>query len=529
MNANFAIIHLPFISPLSNQLNFLEALKMGKSPLGPLCLALCLFAVFGPGSFADAAQRTALVIGNSHYTHAPLRNPANDAEDMAAILTRLGFRVTLETNAGRKTMQRAINTFGKQLRSGGVGLFYYAGHGLQVQGRNYLIPIGAMIESESDVEFEAVDAGRVLGKMEDAGNSLNIVILDACRNNPFARSFRSNTRGLAKMDAPRGSILAYSTAPGSVAADGTGRNGLYTAKLLKHMSTPGIKIEAVFKKVRIDVSRASSAKQTPWESSSLMGDFYFHPLSATVDSSSMRAINVKARPTTGQLDAEAEMWAIVKTSKSIEDYQVFMEEFPNGAFKGAARLKIQQLKRKQNARPMMASIAPAVKQTTLPRPKRVDPNALRVALFPPKIFTDYGVPSRFYDGLVRTVNTLMSEDDRLVLQQSFYGIEELPDSVHIFSDFAAKAENRVWKKKSPFSPNLPDEEQLRKIGRKIDADLAVLVLLKHGAGAKVDIHIHDFRQGKTYSRVNKLISYNNVNGGIEQNTREVIKDFFNNQ
>ena len=135
--------------------------------------------------------------------------------------------------------------------------------------------MGAVIEGQSDVRYEAVDAGFVLGKMEDAGNGLNIIILDACRDNPFARSFRSSEKGLAKMDAPVGSILAYATAPGSVAADGAGRNGLYTSKLLKYLPQPGLKIEDLFKQVRREVLAESGSGQVPWESSSLAGDFYF--------------------------------------------------------------------------------------------------------------------------------------------------------------------------------------------------------------------------------------------------------------
>ena len=151
-----------------------------------------------------------------------------------------------------------------------------------------LSPFDAEIETESDVEFEAVDAGRVLGKMEDAGNDLNIVILDACRDNPFARIFRSVSQGLARMDAPTGSMVAYATSPGSVAADGTNNNGLYTSMLLKHMTTPGLRIEEFFKRVRIDVMNESGTKQVPWESSSLTGDFYFNPA---------RGIAVHQRPT----------------------------------------------------------------------------------------------------------------------------------------------------------------------------------------------------------------------------------------
>jgi uncharacterized caspase-like protein len=172
-------------------------------------------------------------------------------------------------------MKEAIRAFGKRLQKGGVGLFYFAGHGMQMKGRNYLIPVDAKIESASDVEYEAVDAGRVLGKMEDAGNTLNIVILDACRDNPFARGFRSSTQGLARMDAPTGSLIAYSTSPGNVAADGEGRNGIYTKYLLHHMVVPDLTIEQVFKRVRNSVINETRNKQVPWESTSLRGDFYF--------------------------------------------------------------------------------------------------------------------------------------------------------------------------------------------------------------------------------------------------------------
>jgi len=221
-------------------------------------------------------RKIALVIGNGAYESSPLVNPVNDANDMTAVLKKLGFSVRLKINANQKSMENSIRAFGKKLRSGGVGLFYFAGHGLQVHGRNYLVPIGADIESEADVKYESVDAERILSQMYEAQNGLNIIILDACRDNPYARSFRTSERGLAKMDAPTGSILAYSTAPGSVAADGAGRNGLYTSMLLKHMMTADVKIEDVFKKVRNDVIEASSDKQVPWESSSLRGDFYFN-------------------------------------------------------------------------------------------------------------------------------------------------------------------------------------------------------------------------------------------------------------
>lgn len=222
-----------------------------------------------------ADKRLALVIGNGAYKSAPLKNPLNDARDMASMLRKLGFQVLHEENATKKQMDLAIRRFGQKLRGSGTGLFYFAGHGMQVKGRNYLIPVDAAIENESDVEYEAIDAGRILSKMEDARNPINIVILDACRDNPFARSFRSAERGLARMDAPVGSIIAYATAPGSVAADGKGRNGIYTKHLLDAMRAGHQTIEQVFKRVRNAVIIETKNKQVPWESTSLRGDFYF--------------------------------------------------------------------------------------------------------------------------------------------------------------------------------------------------------------------------------------------------------------
>jgi uncharacterized caspase-like protein len=238
-----------------------------------LILALAALFLLTAQALASGG-RYALVIGNSAYKDKPLKNPANDARDMARTLTRLGFDVQLKTDVPLRDMEEAIREFGERLKRGGVGLFYFAGHGVQVQGVNYLVPVGARIGSESDAKFECVDAGRVLGKMEDAGNELNVVILDACRNNPFARSFRSAESGLARMDAPTGSIVAYATAPNSVASDGKGSNGIYTKYLLENITTPGIPIEEVFKRVRIGVMGETGKKQVPWESSSIAGYFY---------------------------------------------------------------------------------------------------------------------------------------------------------------------------------------------------------------------------------------------------------------
>jgi formylglycine-generating enzyme required for sulfatase activity len=240
-----------------------------------LTLALALLCAIPAQAAQQSGRRVALVIGNGVYPTAPLKNPVNDARDMAAALRAQGFEVIARENASLAQMEGAVNEFWTRLKLGGAGLFYFAGHGLQVNGRNYLVPVDARLAVEQDAKYKCMDAGMVLGRMENAGNELNIVILDACRNNPFARSWRSADAGLAKMDAPRGSIIAYATAPDSVAADGDGRNGLYTEKLLRSMRTPGLPVEQMFKRVRDEVMRATKDKQVPWESTSLRGDFFF--------------------------------------------------------------------------------------------------------------------------------------------------------------------------------------------------------------------------------------------------------------
>lgn len=226
---------------------------------------------------STAERHIALVIGNSSYAESPLANPVNDATDTANALQQMGFAVTPLLNADLRRMRDAIETFRKQLRPGVVGLFYFAGHGVQVKGENYLVPIGAQVAREQDVEFETLHVGRVLGAMEDADNGVDIIILDACRDNPYARSLRSSQRGLAVTQAITGSLIAYATAPGSVAADGSGRNGVYTSHLLQNMRILGLPIEQVFKNVRIGVMKETANKQTPWESSSLTGNVTFMP------------------------------------------------------------------------------------------------------------------------------------------------------------------------------------------------------------------------------------------------------------
>jgi formylglycine-generating enzyme required for sulfatase activity len=313
------------------------------------------------GSSTAGGPRIALVIGNAAYDTSPLKNPTNDAADVAAALRALGFDVTLGQNWTKRQMEDAIYAFGQRLKAGGVGLFYYSGHGMQVAGRNYLIPIGCRVEDERDVEFEAVDANRVLAKMDAAGNGLNLMILDACRNNPFARSFRSETQGLAQMDAPVGTYIAYATAPGSVAADGEGRNGTYTAALLKEMRKPGLKVEEVFKQVRADVSRATGGKQLPWDASSLVGDFFF-----IVPAAARATAGGPAAPGPSAAAIESEYWNTIKDSTDAADFEAYLKEYPSGTYASLARLKVQKLR--AVARPEPAGGGPPPRPEPAARP-----------------------------------------------------------------------------------------------------------------------------------------------------------------
>lgn len=224
-------------------------------------------------------KRVALVIGNSEYKNGSnLRNPVNDASDMAKVLQDLDFEVILLTNANLKSMDQGLEKFYRQLQKGAIGLFYYAGHGVQVNGENYLIPVDADLTRESEVNYETVPLGKVLGAIQDVENDVNIIILDACRDNPFARSWTrsSSSRGLAPVqNSATGSFIAYATGPGNTAQDGTGRNGTFTEALLKHLKNENQNIEEIFKRVRVDVAQKTKNEQVPWTTSSLIGDFYF--------------------------------------------------------------------------------------------------------------------------------------------------------------------------------------------------------------------------------------------------------------
>ena len=269
-------------------------------------VALALLAHFGGASWAQgvtAERRLALVIGNSAYRIAPLVNPVNDANAMSATLESLGFGVTKLVNASKAQMTDAIRRFGDDLQRGGVGLFYYAGHGVELESRhvaylteneNFLLPVDDDIQNVQQVVSKGVKANTVLQTMAKAKNRLNIIIIDACRNHPFKGASRGvavapreqpsnragseSAGGLAAMEAMVGALIALSAQPGNVAEDGSGQNGVYTSHLLRYLAEPGLKIEDVFKRTRFAVRQETNNRQIPWENTSLEADFYFvHP------------------------------------------------------------------------------------------------------------------------------------------------------------------------------------------------------------------------------------------------------------
>lgn len=262
-----------------------------------LLLGLLVVACGGTSSEADTAdeealnldtsvvnyagKKTALVIGNADYRAARvLKNPVNDAEDMAATLERIGFEVIVATNATKADMKQSVREFQDALtRKGGLGLFYYSGHGMQVKGENYLIPVDADIQSESELEDEGFALARAMGAMEEAKNEANIVILDACRDNPLISSSITRggrTRGLdvVSASASSGMLIWYSTAPNSVAQDGEERNGTFTQALLKYLPQPKMSVQSVFIQTAREVKQKTGGKQTPWQSSSLDQEVY---------------------------------------------------------------------------------------------------------------------------------------------------------------------------------------------------------------------------------------------------------------
>jgi len=306
-------------------------------------------------------ERIALVIGNAAYRNDPLDNPVNDARLIAQSLRQAGFTVAEQENLDRRSLLNALREFGNRLGENTIAVLYYAGHGLQLRDRNYLIPVDAEIRSEDEIPIAGIDLGFILGRMSTARSRINIVILDACRNNPFSASKTGHSaQGLAQMDAPVGTLLAYATAPGKLAADGAGgANSLYASFLAKHILTPGLPVEHVFKRVRENVVRATKELQVPWESSSLQGEFAFVPGVAATQAAE------------GDATGEIAFWNSIQASTRAEEYRAYLRQYPNGRFSALAQTRLASFNAQSAAATAAvtaaAPSAPAARGENLPK------------------------------------------------------------------------------------------------------------------------------------------------------------------
>jgi hypothetical protein len=279
---------------------------------------------------ASQEKRVALVVGNAKYEVSPLINPTNDSADVAAKLKSYGFEVVYRENLKMRQIGSMLREFKSKLSPGSTALVFYAGHGLQVRGENYFPTIDADIQSEEDIQNQSIGLKQLMDILEESKTRTNIVMLDACRNNPFERRTRSLSRGLASTSAPSGTMIAYSTRPGSVAEDGSGRNGLYTEQLLKIMDNRK-PIEQVLKQLVSSVKAASKGRQEPWSEGSLEGDFCF---GGCMDSSAEK----------NKLTADVALWESIIGSTSSTDYERYLSEFPNGTFASLAKKTLDKLK-----------------------------------------------------------------------------------------------------------------------------------------------------------------------------------------
>ena len=301
----------------------------------PIRLIATLF-VLVMGTFqASADTRIALIVGNGVYSSVPqLDNPVPDARLMAQVLEDKGFAVTILTDADQVTLNRGIAQFGRDLREAGeeaTGLFYYAGHAVQSFGDNYLLPVDTALTDAADLSLVAVDAQAVLRQMRSARNRTNIVILDACRNNPFEAIPDLDDNGLAEMKAPTGTFLSYSTAPGAVALDGLDGNSPFTKALAREIVVPGVPIEQTFKKVRVAVIDETMGQQTPWDTSSLTRDFFFEA------KEQLSAIEMQ----------EKQLWDSLKDADDPVQIMLFLRSYPNGRYQQDARKLLTALMEKE--------------------------------------------------------------------------------------------------------------------------------------------------------------------------------------
>ena len=347
---------------------------MFRAILSVIFIVVCLVG-YGQAAFAQQKEnRVALVIGNGAYKQGPLRNPVNDAKDMAARLRSLGFTVIERSNLGIRQIGSTLREFRARLTPGSVALVFYAGHGLQIKGENYLPAVDAEIAGEEDVHNQSLAMRQIMDVLSDAKTRLNLVFLDACRDNPYARSFRSASSGLSRESAPSGTLISFATRPGSVAADGGGRNGLYTGALLQAMSEASRPIEQVLKTVVTSVKAASGNRQEPWMEGSIEGEFCFGDCNRRGAQSFPTEMSAAQR--------EDAFWADAKAVGNREAFEGYLESYPKGHYVNLARANVARLA----AANVQVASSPATTPTR-PQPAQA-PSAQPVAAQAGAVFKD---------------------------------------------------------------------------------------------------------------------------------------------
>jgi len=294
--------------------------------------------LFWTTSSHASERRVALVIGNGAYQTGPLRNPVNDAQDMSIRLRNLGFEVTERTNLRTRQIGGTLRELRNRLSAGSVALVFYAGHGVQIKGENYLPAVDAVIEGEEDVPNQSLSVRQIMDVLADAGTRLNLVFLDSCRDNPYQRSFRSATRGLSRENVPSGTLMSFATRPGGVADDGAGRNGVYTSALLRAMTVVDQPIELVLKNVVTMVKAETRNRQEPWIEGSISGDFCFGACaSGERPVASAAAPGVSGGSVLSAEQIENQFWTDARSIGNREAYEAYLAQYPRGRFAALAR------------------------------------------------------------------------------------------------------------------------------------------------------------------------------------------------
>ena len=337
-----------------------------------LTILACLMLAVWPGCAAANERRFALVVGVANYKHAPsLANTHNDARSMTDALKRVGFEVEQLLDPDRAALETGVRNLRQRARGAEAGLFFYAGHALEFGGRNWLLPVGADLQSDRDLRFEGLDLDSILEQLEGSAR-VALVFLDACRENPFRMKIAGGTReapnrGLARITSGFGTLIAFSTAPGTVAQDGAGANSPFTAALLKRIETPGLELRRMLSQVRVDVREATGGRQIPWENSALEGDFFFRAAAPAPAAPApvQPAASSPVRPSASAPDREIVFWNSISASRDPADFRAYLAQFPQGVFAELARNRLAQ---------MQAALAPPAAPSPPPaapaRPRR---------------------------------------------------------------------------------------------------------------------------------------------------------------